>query len=95
MYIAYDPQGKPQKFQHAVDWKTVIREKGWTADPPGTPKKVELVVVEGEKIDGIEVPNKAKPEKNLEEIADEIERDPNIILGERKGQPKVKAKIER
>ena len=93
MYIAYDPQGKPQKFQHAVDWKTVIRDKGWTANPPGTPDKVEPVVVEGEKIEGIETVNETLSE---DEIMDEIERDPNIIIGDRKGKPKVaKARIER
>lgn len=96
-YQAWDKEGNLHIFRHAVDWKTVIRDKGFSSAPPGTQLPIEPEIKEGEAIDGIQLVNQSIniPEDKPETIEDiEIEKDPKIIIGERK--PKgAKTKIER
>jgi len=88
MFYAWDKDGNKHSFHHAVDWKTVIRDKGFSPTPPGAIIESELAIPEGEAIDGIELANEIKME--------EMELDPKIIIGERKPKAiKAKTKIER
>lgn len=95
MLYAYDKDGKQHKFHHAIDWKTVIREKGFTPNPPGVHDPIlETQAAEGEQIEGIEIEVTDSTNPTLgftaepligdsKKTIEKIEKDPKIILGEK------------
>jgi hypothetical protein len=95
MLYAYDKNGMKHAFHHPIDWKTVIKEKGFTANPPGTHIEPVPEKLQGEQIEGIEVAPEIKPEV-IEDISvreknkKEFEKEKDKIIGER--IPREKAK---
>ena len=90
MYYAWDKEGTMHSFHHAVDFRTVIQEKGFSPYPPTAPlPPTAPSKPTGEQIEGIETPE----EKKMAEKVAAAEKNPKVIIGEVKG--KSKAKIER